>query len=208
MNKIKNVIFDIGNVILYFNWEEYINNFTNNTAEKEFIEKYCYYTPEWHDGALLDIGYLEREEAIKTQMDRSNHQNDELLVNFWNDFVSHYIIDDRVVSLIKNIKEKGYNVYLLSNFSKDVHEYFNDHDLFKVVDGYILSYQVHKIKPYDGIYYELRDKYNIDFNESIFIDNNQDNVDNGNKLGLKSIKVNDNDYDDLLNKISKYVDIN
>lgn len=204
---IKNIIFDIGNVILYFDWDSFINKFTNNIDEKEFIEKYIYYTPEWHDEALLDIGYLEREEAIKIQMERSNHQNDELLLRFWNSFLDEYKINEDVINLMKKLKENGYKLYLLSNFSKDVHEHFINHDLFKIIDGAILSYQVHKIKPDVSIYHELEKTYNIKFNESIFIDNNQDNVNKGNELGLKSIKVNDNDYCDLIEKLENIIPI-
>lgn len=39
MNKIKNIIFDIGNVILNFNLKEVLTNFTENKEEQEFIKK-------------------------------------------------------------------------------------------------------------------------------------------------------------------------
>lgn len=201
----KNVIFDLGNVILHFDWKEYLNSFTKDKTEQDFIEKYIYYSPEWYNGSLADLGYMTREDSIQAQMERSNHKNDELLLRFWNDFLNAYIINDKVMELIKKIKSQGYKIYLLSNLSEDAYEHLADHELFKILDGAIFSYKVHKIKPNDAIYHELETQYGIKFEESIFIDNNQDNVDTGNRLGLKSIKVNDNDYEDLANKISKYI---
>lgn len=202
---IKNVIFDIGNVILYFDINEYLKKFTDSEEEREYLRKNVYKTPEW-DGGLCDLGYMERSEAINIQLERTNHERDELILRFWGSFMNDYVFDERVIELIKSLKTKGYKLYILSNFSKDVHEHFIDHELFKIVDGAILSYQVHTIKPNDEIYHELEKQFNINFAESIFIDNNQDNVDKGNALGLKSIKVNNNDYEDLLNKIGEYID--
>lgn len=44
--KIKNIIFDIGNVILEFKYEEVIENFTSNDNEKEFILDNIIHSPE------------------------------------------------------------------------------------------------------------------------------------------------------------------
>lgn len=202
---IKNLIFDIGNVIQYFNWEDYLNEFTKSEEEKEFIRKYIFNTPEWSGDALMCLGYITKEDAISNQMDRSNHLNDELLKRFWDNCLNAYTINEDVIDLMKNLKEKGYKLYLLSNYSKNDYDYFKDNDLFKIIDGSVLSYQVHKLKPYDEIYFELNKQYNIKFEESIFFDNVQKNCDTGNKLGLKSIKVNDNDYQDLLNKVNECI---
>ena len=55
---IKNIIFDIGNVILNFNINEVLQKFTSNEVEQEFILKNIINSPEWLGNALIDTGYI------------------------------------------------------------------------------------------------------------------------------------------------------
>ena len=61
MNMIKNIIFDIGNVILNFNIKEVLQKFTSNKIEQKFILKNIINSPEWLGNALIDTGYISRE---------------------------------------------------------------------------------------------------------------------------------------------------
>ena len=83
MNIIKNIIFDIGNVILNFNIKEVLQKFTSNKIEQKFILKNIINSPEWLGNALIDTGYISREDAIEIVKDRTNHCNDKLIVDFW-----------------------------------------------------------------------------------------------------------------------------
>lgn len=65
MNMIKNIIFDIGNVILNFNIKEVLQKFTSNKIEQKFILKNIINSPEWLGNALIDTGYISREDAIE-----------------------------------------------------------------------------------------------------------------------------------------------
>lgn len=61
MNMIKNIIFDIGNVILNFNIKEVLQKFTSNKIEQKFILKNIINSPEWLGNALIDTGYISRD---------------------------------------------------------------------------------------------------------------------------------------------------
>ena len=80
---IKNVIFDIGNVILNFDYKKVLERFTNNEDEQDFIMNNIIKSPEWLGYGLIDTGFITRENAIKMVQDRTNHMNDELVENFW-----------------------------------------------------------------------------------------------------------------------------
>ena len=95
-------------------------------------------------------------------------------------------------------------LYLLSNINPYTHEKVKKSNLFELVDGYILSYEVHKIKPYEGIYYELKNNYNLEFEECLFIDDNINNIQTATKLGIKPGKVNPDDYDSIVEILKKY----
>lgn len=200
---IKNIIFDIGNVILKFNIKEVLERFTNNKEEQEFILKNIINSPEWLGNALIDTGYISREDAIEIVKDRTNHSNDRLIVDFWNNYNNLAKVDEKVLNLIKKLKEKNYKIFLLSNINPYTKEVVEKSGLFKLVDGYVLSYQEHKVKPYKSIYYTLLERYNLIPNESLFIDDNEKNIETGMLLGIISKKVIPDDYNSIENTINE-----
>ena len=200
---IKNIVFDIGNVILNFDYKKFLDKYTTNKQEQEMIEKYVINSPEWSEYALIDTGYVTREDAIKIVQDRTNHINDDLIERFWNTYNDYAYIDNNVLDLIKKLKNDGYNIYLLSNSNPYTHNSIKDSELFKIVDGYILSYIEHQVKPYESIYKPLINRYNIVPNESIFIDDNIRNVETANKLGFIGINVEADNYNSIISSLDK-----
>ena len=110
---IKNIIFDIGNVILNFNINEVLQKFTSNEVEQEFILKNIINSPEWLGNALIDTGYISRENAIEIVKDRTNHCNDKLIVDFWKNYNDFAKVNTKVLNLIKKLKDNNYKIYLL-----------------------------------------------------------------------------------------------
>ena len=173
---IKNIIFDIGNVILNFNINEVLQKFTSNEVEQEFILKNIINSPEWLGNALIDTGYISRENAIEIVKDRTNHYNDKLIVDFWKNYNDFAKVNTKVLNLIQKLKDNNYKIYLLSNINPYTFEFVNKSGLFDLVDGYVLSYQEHKVKPYKAIYNVLLKRYSLIPDECIFLDDNQNNV--------------------------------
>lgn len=200
---IKNIIFDIGNVILNFRTVNVIKEFTSDKEKQNFIYNNIINSPEWLKNSLIDTGYLTKEEAIEIVKDRTNHIDDELIEKFWNNYNDYSEVNNNVLDLIKKLKD-NYRIYLLSNINPYTHEKVKKSNLFELVDGYILSYEVHKIKPYEGIYYELKNNYNLEFEECLFIDDNVNNIQTATKLGIKPGKVNPDDYDSIVEILKKY----
>ena len=196
---IRNIIFDIGNVILNFDYQKVLNEYTSDKNKQEFIDKNIFHSPEWLGYGLIDTGYVTREQAISMVQDRTNHTNDELIYDFWTKYNNYAYVDNNVINLIKKLKQNNYKIYLLSNINPYTYEKVKESGLFEIVDGYVLSYLEHQIKPYDAIYKTLIDRYNINPNESIFIDDNARNIETGNKLGFIGKKVEQDDYDSIIN---------
>lgn len=200
---IKNIIFDIGNVILDFNIDRVLNEFSDSKDEQEFINKNIIESPEWLGNALIDTGYLTRDDAIKIVQDRTNHSNDKLIIDFWKNYNKFAKIDERVLNLIKKLKTNNYRIYLLSNINPYTHELVKKSGLFEIVDGYVLSYKEHMIKPYKSIYNTLLKRYNLKPEESVFIDDNEKNIITGNLLGIISKKVEPDNYDSIINVVKE-----
>ena len=201
---IKNVIFDIGNVIFNFNLLNVLPTFTDNKDEQKFIFNNIINSPEWLGHALIDTGYIKREDAIEIVKDRTNHINDKLISDFWNNYHDYASIDENVIDLIKKLKDNNYKIYLLSNINPCTHDFMKKSGLFDLVDGYVLSYIEHQIKPYESIYKTLIERYNLIPNECIFVDDKEINVETANKLGIQGKNVKPDNYDSIIEMLSSY----
>lgn len=199
---IKNIVFDIGNVILNFNIDEVLNKYTPDKKFRKFIKENIINSPEWLGYALIDTGYVKVEDAIKIICDRTNHVNDFIVKDFWTTYINYAFIDNRVLDLLSKLKAKGYKIYLLSNINPYTYDFIKENsNLFTIVDGYVLSYQIHMVKPYRGIYEELLKKYSLIPKETLFIDDNARNIKTALSLKIKGIRVRPDNYDDLVNKL-------
>ncbi len=200
---IKNIVFDIGNVILKFDINDLLNRYTSDKEEQKFILDNIINSPEWLKYGLIDTGYISRKNAIAIVQDRTNHKKDKLIENFWNTYNAYAKIDDRILELIKKLKTNNYKIYLLSNINPYTHEFVSKSNLLEMVDGYVFSYQEHMIKPYVGIYNTLINRYSLLPAETLFIDDNQKNIDTGNKLGIISKKVEPDNYQSVVDLVNE-----
>lgn len=201
---IKNVIFDIGNVIFNFDVCSVLASFTEDKEEGKFILDNVINSPEWFQYGLIDIGYITWEEAVEIIKDRTNHVRDDLVEGFLKHHNEYGSVNSRVLDLIRKLKDNNYNVYLLSNIDSYTYDYIKTSGLFELVDGYVLSYREHKIKPYIGIYETLIDRYNLEVDKCLFIDDREKNVKTANELGILGKNVIPDNYDSIVRLLDEY----
>lgn len=201
---IKNIIFDIGNVILNFNLDEILPKFTKNIEEQKFILDNIINSPEWLGYALIDTGYINKEDAIEIVKDRTNHINDKIISDFWNNYNDYALVNDDVIKLIRKLKQNNYKIYLLSNINHYTHDYIKKSSLLDIVDGFVFSYIEHKIKPFNSIYNTMINRYNLNPNESLFIDDKEENVNTANRLGILGKKVEPDNYNSVIELLKEY----
>ena len=202
---IKNIIFDIGNVILNFDYKEVIKKYTNSKDEQIFIMNNIINSPEWLGYSLIDTGYITKEEAIAIVKDRTNHTNDKLIEDFWNNYNKYGYIDCRILDLMKLLKAKKYKIYLLSNINAHTVDAIKSSGLFDIVDGYVLSYIEHQVKPYNSIYKTLINRYGLRKNECLFIDDNENNIKTANEMGMIGKLVEPDNYSSVLSIINEII---
>ena len=81
------------------------------------------------------------------------------------------------VELLSTLKEKGYNLYLLSNFHIEAFDTVTkQNDFFSYFDGGVVSGHIQMLKPDPSIYKTLMNKYNLKNEECLFIDDCLDNI--------------------------------
>lgn len=199
----KNIILDFGGIILTVKMKEIVKKFTDSKEKQEFLLNNVVKSPEWIEYGLIDTGYITKEDFINLVNDRTNNIHKDLVEDFINNYINHVYVDDKIIELIKNLKEQGYKIYLLSNTQKYSYEKFIK-DIEYLFDGITLSFKEHLLKPYNAIYERLIEKYNLVPEESLFIDDREDNISTANKYGIKGRKVERNSIEDIKKVLQEY----
>lgn len=186
MNNITTVIFDIGKVLVQFDWESYVKSYGYTQEINEEIGKLIFDSPLWKERDRGDKAEEEYKEAYILLAPHLEKEINEIFENIVN-IVEEYPYASQ---WIRNIKAQGKKVYLLSNYSKVSFE--NDREKFdfiKYVDGMVISYEIQHVKPEPEIYTALFNKYNINPSEAVFLDDVKENLIGAEKLGLHTIHV-------------------
>lgn len=180
---IRNIIFDIGNVFIGFDPMSYLTSlFGEEKAVR--ISGAVFGSDYWKE---LDIALLSEEEILELFYSGAPDLKAEIKEAF--DRIGECVEKlDWPEEFIKSLKQKGYGVYFLSNMSEHVKSSNKEAFGFtKLMDGGIWSCDVHTIKPGTDIYKILFDKYGLVPEECIFIDDHEENIITGRKLGMKGI---------------------
>lgn len=182
---IKNIVFDIGNVLVeYFPSKEIEKLKTNEDKIKEakkLLSTEVNYRKYLNGLISLD----ELLDDCNSKYKGFNVEFDLLLSKDTQKYLMHEIEPN--TKLLENINKK-YVTYLLSNIAKEPFEYIYENFKFaKIVKGGVYSYVEHMSKPEPKIYERLIERYNLIPEETIFIDDKIKNVEEAEKLGIKGI---------------------
>ncbi|MBU3146208.1 HAD family phosphatase [Clostridium sp. CF012] len=181
---VKNIIFDIGNVLLEFKPLAYLKRTFNDDNIEKFLYKEIFQSEEW---LHLDRGTLTQDEAIKI-ISLRNPNNEIHIKKCMDNWIEILTPIEDTVKILSQLKEKGYKLYLLSNFHSLAFETIcSKYDFFNHFDGEIISYKENLLKPEAEIYTKLLETYKLNADECLFIDDTLVNVEAANKLGIKTI---------------------
>lgn len=181
---IKNIIFDIGNVLVTFAWKESMINLGFDDKCIETLDKGFINDPLWDE---LDLGIKPESEVINTAIARFPQYTKEINL-FWDKNINTIIPRDYSVEWMKDLKRDGYKIYLLTNypdslFKKSVESAF---PFYPYVDGEVVSSRVKIRKPDKEIYETLFKKYGLKPEESVFFDDRIVNIEGAEKVGLNA----------------------
>ena len=200
---IKNIIFDLGNIIINYNQDKIINNFTIDEDEKIFIKEKIFKSPEWK---LLDLGQITNNAAIEEIQKRNDIKYNKLINIFLHEWYKTQPINKDIVEIAKKLKERNYNIYVLSNMAKETYEYFKNIDFFKVCNGIVISSYENVKKPDERIFNTLLTRYKLNPKECLFIDDDDTNksYDTANKIGILGRRVKPNSKKDIIKMLNEF----
>ncbi|MBR1853247.1 MAG: HAD family phosphatase [Lachnospiraceae bacterium] len=181
---IQNVIFDIGNVLTDFRWRDFLRD---KGFSEEMIARIAKVSTEnvlWRE---LDRGVWSWEKLIRAFIAEDPEIEEELHKAF-DDMQGIVTIRDYAIPWVKELKEKGCQVWYLSNFSEKIQRECRDALAFlPYMDGGILSYQEQLIKPDREIYELLLGRYGLQAEDCVFIDDTPANIEAAKELGIHGI---------------------
>lgn len=195
---IKNIIFDIGNVLVNFRWKEYLieKGFDEDTLKR--VIKASVASPYWEE---FDRGVLTEEETINAFISIDPGIEKELRMAY-ESIEGMLTKRDFAIPLVKGLKEAGYGVYYLSNYSKKAYDECGDTiDFMEYMDGGILSFKEHVIKPDPEIYKRLLSRYGLIANECVFIDDTEKNIIAARELDFHGIVY--ESYEDMVLRLEE-----
>ncbi len=181
---IRNIIFDIGNVLTDFGWKKFLAGKGFDAEMVRRIAKASFASPLWPEA---DRGVLSQEELLREFIKQDPEIEGELRTAF-DDIHGMVTAREYAIPWVRSLKEKGYGVYYLSNFSdKAYRECADALGFLPYMDGGILSYLVRMVKPDPEIYRLLLSRYSLKAEECVFLDDLQVNVEAARAEGLSGI---------------------
>lgn len=181
---IKNVIFDIGNVLADFGWERLFERLGFKGEVFECVANATVRGPYWAEfdrSRMPDREIIERfyslapdcKEQIDLLYEHIHQMSDEF--SYASDWIGE-------------LKEAGYFVYILSNYGKTAFEKREEPFSFlSKADGKVISFEVLSVKPEQEIFRALEQKYGILPEESVFIDDIEENITAAREYGYEGI---------------------
>ena len=199
---IQKVIFDVGQVLVKFNPQNlFIKILKDEEKVDFFLKNIC--TWEWH--IQQDLIYDTSKAAGPVIKKYPEHK--EAIEAFYGRFLEMIdSVHQENVNLALKLKQKGYPIYLLSNFPGDQFDKYRLQNSFlDEFDDRIISGDVGLAKPDIKIYQLAIKKFNLNPEESLFIDDKIENTRGAEQVGIKTIQL--QKPEDLDKEIRKFIDL-
>lgn len=179
---IKNIIFDMGQVLIHWRPFMFVQGFGLSQEEEQLLTKEVFTNIEWPQ---LDRGTISDEEAIlsvnKRLPEKFHPFVEEIITGWWK---RPLVPMEGMEAVIKELKENGYRIYLLSNASLWLRTYFDRIPGAQYFDGHVVSSEEKLLKPQHEIYETLFERYKLVPEECFFIDDSPYNIEGAYMCGM------------------------
>ena len=197
---IKNIIFDMGNVLIKFDRSIFLDKVGVTGEDRELLLREVYLSLEW---SMMDRGSLDETEAAERMCRRVPERLHETVRALTSEWERPILPINGVAELVKELKGKGYRIFLISNASYRQHEYWPSIPGAEYFEDTVISADVKLVKPQPEIYLYSMYKFGIRPEESVFIDDSTPNVEGAVYSGLNGI-VFHGDVEELRNRLREF----
>ncbi|MDL1913214.1 MAG: HAD family phosphatase [Bergeyella sp.] len=182
---IKNIVFDFGGVLMDWNPRYFYADYFKDLKKMEyFLSEIA--TFEWN--AEQDRGRTLQE---GTELLVKQHPDWEKEIRAYYDNWKIMLKGDfpKNVAVLRDLEKTPYRLYGLTNWSSETFPYaLENYDFFRIFGGKIVVSGEEKcIKPDPKLWHILSHRYSVKAEESVFIDDNENNIATAEKIGFKTI---------------------
>lgn len=182
---IKNIIFDVGKVLVEYDPDTYVEKRGYSKEEQEIVLNAVFRSAMWLEADRGPIGTKELIEGFVANAP----EHEELIRDAYGHAEETVWEMPYTMEWVKDLKERGYRLYVLSNYGKDLLERTRKHMPFlPYMDGVVFSHVCHLMKPEWEIYKHLCDTYGLLPSESVFLDDNAENIEAARNYGIHGIQ--------------------
>lgn len=190
---IKNIIFDLGGVLIDFDPERMIRDCSLESCRGLVMQK-VFGSEHWLN---MDKGLEPVEQAVENMLCDIPPE--------YHERIRHMILDreemmppiKQMTPIIDSLYESGYRLFVLTNCAKWFHQFKNTIPSIEKFEGFTVSADYGIIKPDERIYKILLDTFSLNAEECFFIDDSIKNTDAAEVLGFRTHCFKDRDFDKL-----------
>lgn len=192
---IKNVIFDITRVLLKFDRVKLLSSYYQG-EDFDFLMENLFLGWEGMDEDSISV-----EDYQKLVLSRLPEKYHALAVDLLNNWENSMTFTDGICDYLKELKEKGYKLYILSNMTRHfIKNAYKFDDGFKYFDGIVYSAPIKLLKPDVRIYQYICNEYNLKPEECLFVDDLKENLAGAARLSIKTFWFQNN-----LDELKKFI---
>jgi len=183
---VEKIIFDLGRVLVKFNVRNLFRKIITTEEEIDyFLQNIC--TWEWHIKQDLVQDTSQASAPLVQQFPKYQEAIEAFYGRFLEMIEGTY---KKNVELAMDLKQKGYPIYVLSNFPGDQYDKYEKHNSFlQIFDDKIISGHVGLAKPDTKIYQLAIDRFHLVPERSLFIDDKIENIEGAKQLGIQTIHL-------------------
>lgn len=178
---IKNIVFDMGGVLIHYDPKEIIAHLHLPLDDERLLLREAFGSVEW---IQLDRGTIGEEAgaaAMKRRLPERLHSGVDRLLAWWELELRPM---EGMEDLLRELKELGYGVYLLSNATLRQPEYFDRLPVSRYMDGRMVSAFHQLLKPQHEIFEAMLREFGLQAEECFFVDDSVANVEGAYCVGI------------------------
>jgi putative hydrolase of the HAD superfamily len=183
MNQIRLLLFDLGNVLAFIDFEEFWRTLGFHSAEDKapFTEGYTMWTHRYEIGSISTGEYLSGLQSVFKNRFPAEH-----LEGAFSNIILNPV--DGMTDVVKKVS-RTHRTALVSN-TNDIHyrKSIEQFEALRILQFHYLSYQMHVMKPAHEFYDMIITDQAMDPSAMLFIDDLATNVEGAQAAGMHAVK--------------------
>ena len=182
---IRHIIFDMGNVLLRFDPELFLDRIGAAGADRELLLREIFRSDDWLGLDRGDHDEPQAAEKMCARLPEHLHETARRLVCHWDEPL---IPVEGMDELVSELKAAGYGIWLLSNASRRQRVYWSRLPVHRYFDDTLISAEERLLKPHRAIYDRCLEKFGLEAEECFFIDDSAANIAGAGKRGIRGFE--------------------